>query len=178
VVAWSYGGVAVGAYLRRHGSARLGGILLSAAAVQVGKAARALFGPAMMSNARALMSPDRAEYEAGARSFLRGCTAAPLAPAVLDRALGAMLRVPSHVRRALLARSEDYLPELARCTAPIATLHGSLDAVVLPRMSEVVTESAPGTKSDVLDGVGHIAWLESPDAFVAAVRALDQRRRP
>jgi pimeloyl-ACP methyl ester carboxylesterase len=176
VVAWSYGGVVLGAYLRRYGSARLGGILLAAAAVQVGKAARALFGPAMMSNARALISTDEAEYEAGARSFLRGCTAAPLAPGVFDRALEAMLRVPAHVRRPLLARSEDYLPELARCTAPIATIHGSLDAVVLPQMSELVASSAPGTRSDVLEGVGHIAWLESPDAFVAAVRALDRRR--
>jgi pimeloyl-ACP methyl ester carboxylesterase len=108
----------------------------------------------MMSNVRALMSPDEAEYESGARAFLRGCTALPLAPAVFDRALGAMLRVPAHVRRALLARSEDYLPELTRCTAPVATLHGSLD---------------------VLEGVGHIAWLESPDAFVSSVRALCSR---
>jgi pimeloyl-ACP methyl ester carboxylesterase len=27
----------------------------------------------------------------------------------------------------------------------------------------------------VLEGVGHIAWLESPDAFVSSVRALCSR---
>lgn len=178
VVAWSYGGVALGGYLRRYGSAGLGGILLAAAAVQVGKPARALFGPTMMSNVRALMSPDEAEYEAGARAFLRGATARPLAPAAFDRALEAMLRVPGHVRRALLMRSEDYLPEVARCTAPLATVHGALDAVVFPAMSEMVAAAAPETKSEVLEGVGHVAWLEAPDAFVAAVRALNLRAEP
>jgi pimeloyl-ACP methyl ester carboxylesterase len=172
VVAWSYGGVVAGAYLRRHGSSALGGLLLAAAAVQVGKPARGLFGPVMMSNARALMSVDVGEYEAGARSFLRGCSAAPLEARAFERAASAMLRVPAHVRRALLARSEDYLPELARCAAPIATLHGALDAVVLPRMSELVASSVPVAESTVLDGVGHVTWLEAPGAFIAAARAI------
>ncbi|MFY2561710.1 alpha/beta fold hydrolase [Corallococcus terminator] len=49
VVAWSYDGVVVGDYLRRHGDDALGGLFFVAAALKTGRPARALFGPGMMS---------------------------------------------------------------------------------------------------------------------------------
>ncbi|MBX3258788.1 MAG: alpha/beta hydrolase [Labilithrix sp.] len=177
VVAWSYGGVVLGEYLRRHGGGALGGVLLAAAAVQVGKPAQALFGPVMTSNARALLSADAAAYEAGARAFVSGCSAAPLDGAHVERAVAAMLRVPVHVRRALLFHSADYSPELARCEAPTATVHGEADQVVLPRMSALVSALAPSCDPTLVAGVGHLPWLESSEAFDASVRSIARRAR-
>jgi non-heme chloroperoxidase len=182
LVAWSYGGVAIGEYLRRFGSSGLGGLFLVAAAVAVGRDARAWFGPAMMNNARALMSDDPAAYEAGARAFLAASAAAPLAQGELERAARAMLGVPAHVRRALLARGEDYTPEIAGCEAPVATLHGTLDEVVWPALSRHVASLRPGVRSFELEGVGHLPWLEAPERFEAALRswlaASTERDRP
>jgi pimeloyl-ACP methyl ester carboxylesterase len=176
IVAWSYGGVVVGEYLRAHGSSGLGAILFAAAALQVGKPARALFGPAMLSSGRALMSEDAAVYAAGARAFLLACAARPIAASFVDEGLAEMARVPAHVRRALLGRSEDYSAELASCTLPVATLHGVLDPVVLVEMSEHIASLVPGAESTCLSGVGHLAFLEAEEAFHAAVLALVARR--
>ena len=176
IVAWSYGGVVVGEYLRAHGDEGLGAILFAAAAIKVGKPARALFGPAMLANGRALMSEDPAVYEAGARAFLLACGQSPVSAAFVDEALAEMARVPAHVRRALLGRSEDYSPELSRCALPLSTVHGALDPVVSLEMSEHIASLAPGVESTCLSGVGHLAFIEAPDAFNASVRALVARR--
>ncbi|WP_002639265.1 alpha/beta fold hydrolase [Myxococcus hansupus] len=173
VVAWSYGGVVVGDYLRQRGDAGLGGLFFVAAALKTGKPARALFGPGMMSNARGLMSEDPAVYESTARSFVEACSARPLDPSRVDAGVQAMLRVPPNVRRALLSRAEDYSVELERCTRPVATLHGELDQVVLPAMStEVVLPCARSQRGTWLPGVGHLPFVEAATAFEDALAAF------
>lgn len=172
VVAWSYGAAAVGEYLRAGG--RPGGVLLVGAAVQIGWSARELLGPTMLDHARGLASDDAGLYEAAARSFLRGCTARPLARDAFERMATEMLRVPAAVRAALLRRDDDYRADLARCRAPMATLHGRLDSVVLPAMSDRIATLAPGER---LERVGHVPWLEDAPAFEAAVRAIATRAR-
>lgn len=175
VVGWSYGGVPIGDYLRRHGSGALGGIFLVAASMRLGKPARELFGPAMMSNARALLSDDPAAYELGARAFLSGCTSRPLPPPLAESTLAAMLRVPAHVRRAYLSRSDDFSAELAQCAVPLATVHGDDDRVVLPAMSELVARVAPAAQTTFIEGAGHASWLDAPAAFDVALRGLAAR---
>lgn len=173
VVAWSYGGVVVGDYLRHRGDAGLGGLFFVAASVRTGRPARALFGPGMMSNARGLMSEDPAVYEATARTFMAACAARPLEPSQVEEGVRAMLRVPPHVRRALLSRAEDYSAELERCGRPVATLHGELDQVVLPAMSsEGVLSSARSGTGTWLPGVGHLPFLEETAGFEAALSAF------
>lgn len=171
VLAWSYAGVAVGEYLRTFGGADLGGLALCAAAVAVGRDARAWFGPGMMLHARGLMSDDGTVYAAAARAFTAGCTAAPRASALLAAAETAMLRVPAHVRRALLTRSESFVDEVVRCEAPVVTLHGDADTVVLPAMSRHIVAMRAGTRAVAFAGVGHLPWVEAPEAFADALGA-------
>ncbi|MCW5808262.1 MAG: alpha/beta hydrolase, partial [Deltaproteobacteria bacterium] len=127
IAPWSFGGVVLGEYLRRHGDGALGGIVSLAASVRNGRDAAHLFGGAMMNHARDLLSPDPAVYAAAARAFLAGASAAPLAADVGELLLAEMLRVPAAVRRALLAGGEDYTPELAATRVPIAVIQGELD---------------------------------------------------
>jgi pimeloyl-ACP methyl ester carboxylesterase len=86
-----------------------------------------------------------------------------------------MRRVPAHVRRALLGRSEDFSAEIAAADLPMATLHGDLDSVVLPAMSQAIAALRPGIESTTLAGTGHLPAVEAPQAFEAALRALAAR---
>lgn len=170
IVAWSYGGVAIGEYLRHHGGEELGGIVLVAAATCVGKTARAFFGPAMMDHARALMSEDAAVYEAGARAFVAACPALPISPADAESALTQMLRVPAHVRRALLSRSEDFNDDIARSKVPLTILQGGADKVVLSALARRTAALRPDARFIELPGVGHLPFLEAQPAFEAALK--------
>jgi non-heme chloroperoxidase len=172
VVAWSYGGVVLGEYLRRRGDAALSAVLLAAAAIHVGRSAKAFFGPAMLGNARALLSDDLAVYEAGARAFAAACTAGPIDDSVIEGAVVHMLQVPVHVRRALLSRDADFSDDYARCEVPIVTAHGRADQVVLPLMSEHVGRLVPSSVAVLLDRVGHLPWVEAPESFAEAIREL------
>jgi len=172
VVAWSFGGVVVGEYLRQYGEAALGSVVFVAGAVRTGRDARDLFGPVMLNHARALLAEDSASYAAGARLFLQGCSALPIAPAMLERAVEEMLLVPAHVRRALLSGGEDYRQEISRTTLPMTTIHGERDAVVLPAMSELIAGLRSGVIQVSLPNVGHTPWLEDPRAFHDALRSV------
>ncbi len=172
IIAWSFGGVVVGEYLRRHGEAGLGGLVFLAASVRTGRDALPLFGPTMLDHARGLMSEDPAAYEATARAFLEGCTAHAPEATAREAALAAMLQAPAHARRSLLAGGEDYAPEITRTQLPIATLHGELDTVVLPAMSGLIEGLRPGVRSIRLSGAGHLAWQDKPAEFEAALRSF------
>lgn len=171
IVAWSYGGVVVGEYLRQYGDGGLGAVVFVGAAVKLGKAAKGLLGPTMLSNGRGLVSEDPATYLATSRTFLEGCLTTPhdVAPLVAE-----MQRVPAHARRALLTRTEDFAPELAASKLPFATIHGAEDTVILPAMSEAVAAAHPATRAIVLPAVGHAPWIDAPPAFESALRSLRQ----
>lgn len=167
----SYGGVVLGEYVRGGGD-RLRGLFLISASHAIGRQARPLFGPVMLDHSRALLSADDEVYARGARQFLAGCTAAPLAEALMEEAVREMLRVPQPVRSAMLSRDEDYLLDLAQSGAPVAVLHGRRDAVVLPAMSERVVARIAGVQATWLDEVGHLPWLEAPEQLAAALLAF------
>lgn len=173
VVAWSFGGVVVGEYLRAHGDSALGAIVLLAASVRTGRDARDLFGPVMLDHARALLSEEPGTYAEGARAFVRGCTAEPLDPAIADATTRAMLRCAARVRRPLLAGGEDYVPDFLHARIPIATMHGELDRVVAPAMSALLAERALAVR---FSGAGHMPWLETPAMFVDALLRFSASR--
>lgn len=177
LVAWSYGGVVVGEYLRAHGSKHLGGILFLAAALKIGKPAKGLLGPVMLDNGRALMSDDDATYEAAARVFISGCAGSPVDSKILDAAVVGMKKVPPHVRRALLTRSEDFAEEIARATTPMTMLYGTLDQVILPTMMEAMAPLNPSIEKNLCENIGHLATDEAPEQLENAVRALVSRRQ-
>ena len=174
---WSYGGAVVGDYVRHHGEARVGGVLLVAASVRIGRSSGAFFGPGMMDHVRGLISSDPAVYAASAQAFAAGCaaTSGAVDAAYVQQRIAAMARVPAYVRRALLTRDEDYVPELARGSFPLAAVHGELDRVVLPSLTEHVKQNAPRTVVTTLAGVGHLPFVEAGAAFDRALLELVER---
>lgn len=175
LVGWSYGGVPLGEYLRRHGDGALGGLLLAAASIRLGRDSAHLFGPTMMENARGLMSGEGMTYEKASQAFLEGCANRALPNDFTESALVAMRRVPQHVRRAYLTRGDDFSREIAAAKVPITLVHGEADQVVLPAMSEHIGKVALHARYVELADVGHVPWIEAPDAFHHALRDLAGR---
>ena len=73
------------------------------------------------------------------------------------------------MRRALLTRSDSFVDEVVRCEAPVVTLHGDADTVVLPAMSRHIAAVRAGTRAVEFAGVGHLPWVEAPEAFADAL---------
>ncbi len=62
---------------------------------------------------------------------------------------------------------------------PMLVLCGSEDRVTPPALSTTLTRMIPGAQHEVIEGAGHLANLEQPEAFNALVggfiRGVDSR---
>jgi pimeloyl-ACP methyl ester carboxylesterase len=67
------------------------------------------------------------------------------------------------------------LPALANAVAPVLSLTGSLDQSAPPAQGQAAAEAAPDGRFHCLDGLGHFALLEDPNACAAAAIGLTER---
>jgi 3-oxoadipate enol-lactonase/4-carboxymuconolactone decarboxylase len=63
----------------------------------------------------------------------------------------------------------DQRPELARVQAPTLVIAGALDPVTPPEMALELVTGIPGASLVVFPGASHLANIEQPDRFAAAV---------
>ncbi len=63
----------------------------------------------------------------------------------------------------------DLTPRLAEITAPTLVLTGSDDPVVTPADGDALAAAITGAGHSVVEGAAHIANVEQPDAFTAAL---------
>ena len=56
-----------------------------------------------------------------------------------------------------------------RMTAPTLVVHGSLDRIIPPAAAREVVRRRPDWTLRILDGVGHVPMLETPDLFLGVV---------
>ena len=97
---------------------------------------------------------------------------------------GQVFYAPS-VARAVLSDPEldaaqaRFLPALRAFAGPVRVVIGTCDYVDLgPLLWPRLVPSLPDARLDVVDGAGHSAWLDRPEAFTAAlVSALDAATR-
>jgi proline iminopeptidase len=64
----------------------------------------------------------------------------------------------------------DYRPDLARVSRPTLVITGGEDRTTTPRAARVLHEGIRGSELLVLEGAGHMSFVESQDAYIAAVR--------
>ena len=69
-------------------------------------------------------------------------------------------------QRAILGR-RDQSDTLRGLTVPALILCGSLDTLTPPRISEEMAALAPQSELVILDGIGHLSPLETPDEVTA-----------
>jgi pimeloyl-ACP methyl ester carboxylesterase len=177
VVAWSYGGFIVADYVREHGDAALGGIVLAGGALHLKPTTFADLGPGLLENAQAMCLPDLGANIAATRRFLRACTADPLDPDLWESALCWNMVVPPEIRGALIAREIDSDDVLGALSVPVLVIHGLEDSIVLPSMARHVVEHCPTAVASWYDGIGHMPFVEAQERFDQELMAFVDRSR-
>lgn len=66
----------------------------------------------------------------------------------------------------------DYSPHLERVRRPTLVIVGEHDRTTPQRAAQALHEGIRGSELVVIPGAGHMSYVESPDAYLAAVRAF------
>jgi pimeloyl-ACP methyl ester carboxylesterase len=170
----SMGGYAALAFAREH-PARLAGLLLAdSRAGADGEEARAN----RLRQAEQVRSSGTAELIAGLLPKLLSPATLAHRPEVVEQVRSmASAAQAEGVAGALLGMAErpDATPGLAAITVPTMIVCGAEDTLTPPVESERLRDAIPGARLRLLAGAGHLANLEQPAAFTAAVVELLER---
>ncbi len=112
--------------------------------------------------------------EEWAAGYLPGLLTEAAPVALADEVVAIMCDLrPDGTRTMLHAVAEaDLRDVLPRIHVPTLLLYGELDRRSPLEVAEALQAGIPGSRLVVLPGVGHLANVEQPDAFDAAVRAF------
>ena len=115
-----------------------------------------------------------------ARSVLTDTSTDELAPALQDRLVGELLKVPARVWKEMFAAllTYDDLAELGRITAPTLLVWGTSDRLVGRDMQEMLAARILGAQLVVYEGVGHTPRWDDAGRFAGDVAAFVQRSVP
>ena len=115
--------------------------------------------------------------QAFARSFVADTSSDDLAPDVLDRLTGELLKVPARVWKEMFAGLLAYedVAELGRITAPTLLVWGDADQLVGRDMQEMLVERIRGAELLVYHGVGHTPRWEDPTRFAGDIATFVER---
>jgi pimeloyl-ACP methyl ester carboxylesterase len=93
-------------------------------------------------------------------------------PGAAAEAIAAMAAVPEPAYRATVRclTTFDRRAGLPHIAVPTLLIAGEHDPLAPPRTMQRMAEAIPGARLVVLPGAGHLAHLEQPEAFAAAVR--------
>jgi pimeloyl-ACP methyl ester carboxylesterase len=176
LVGWSYGAFVICDYVRAHGQERVAAVDFVEGAFKLGEAAfGTLIGPGFLDHFADATADDLPANIRGLRSFLRICTAKPLATADYETALSWNMVVPARIRANLAARQLDCDDVLARLEVPVLVTQGRADTVVLPAMAEHALAACPTAEASWYEGVGHMPHVEAPQRFNLELAALTRR---
>ncbi len=167
LVGWSYGGLVLTDYLRRHGTEGVAGIALVGAITEIGRGhPGGRVGPAMRDALRGALSDDPVAAGQALRDFATvmpggGRRPSRLATILVEDAL----RVSAKVRAALFDRDVDSAAVLAAVDVPTLVLHGRQDAVVLPSAAEYAAGLIPDATQVWFEHAGHLPFAERVAEF-------------
>jgi 3-oxoadipate enol-lactonase len=171
VVGHSFGGM-VAQEMAARAPGRLAGLVLFATTAAFGgKDAR--FKEAFL--AERLAPLDRGLAPADIAPALTATMFGPAAtPEARQRAIASMARIPAAAYRAALGAivTFDRTADLARIACPTLVLAAEHDTLAPPRTMQRMAERIPGARYVCLAGLGHLANLENPAAFAAALAAF------
>lgn len=170
VVGWSLGGVVIANYLRAHGDAGLGGVVLVGALTKMDRA--------LLGDMPPLASPDLATRIAASRRFLRDCFAVPPSSEAFETMLAYNAQVPRHVLAAAPRISLDGADEaLAAVTAPALVLQGAEDKLVKVSMAKRTTSIMKAARLSIYEGIGHAPFYEAAPRFNEELAAFARGAR-
>ncbi|WP_198085090.1 alpha/beta fold hydrolase [Variovorax sp. E3] len=178
IVAWSFGGIVLGDYLKAHGTGKVAGLNFVGALTRFEATHTSDFlGPGFLGVAVDWFSPIWPNNIKGSINFVAACTNAPLSVDDFATTLACNIAVPWTNRAATGIRPDIFHDQTTlNSIAPVPTVvtHGSADQVVLPASSDAIVAAIAGATLSRYDGVGHMPFVEDVARFnreLAALRA-------
>lgn len=115
-----------------------------------------------------------------APALARGMAAPDADPARVARCAAVMAQVPEATYRAALHAivGFDRRSDLARITVPTLLIAGEHDRNAAPAVMQRMAQAIPGAEYVCLAGVGHLAAMEAPAPFHAALLDFVRRHVP
>lgn len=171
LVGWSHGGLVIADYLRAHGTARVIGIVLVGAIIEIGRGRPGgSIGPAMAAALPAALSDDP-DIEVPALVEFSRAQATKVVPGALGQSLlGASLSTPPFVRKSLFKLDVGSADVLAAIDVPALIVHGTEDRIVNFWTAEYAAGKIPGAVTRWLSDVGHLPFAEVAPEFSGALR--------
>ena len=172
LVGWSLGGRVVSQYLESYGDARIAALHFVSSRCAVDPNVPTL-GPAA-EHLVAMTDHDPAVSDPATERFVRACFNGPLGEADFEAILAYNRRCLPSTRKAILSWSPNFSAALARVSVPTLISHGTADAIVLPRASELTAAAIPGATLSWYSEVGHSPFWEDSLRFNHELRELTQ----
>ena len=181
LVGWSYGGLVINDYVRRHGQSDLAGLCYVGAATDLGMEVgydflgsswNGLLPGTTGDVAGTVFSANDEEVSRAMRVFVRGCFAKLLPAGEEALFLGFNLQCPSRVRAALFNRAIGNDDLLARLRLPVLVVHGASDEVIRIGTGRHIASLVPGALMSEYEGVGHAPFWEDADRFNAELASF------
>ncbi len=165
----SLGALMASAFVKRH-AARVRGLVLSDIAAGHGRLSEEERGEKLMQrldDVAELGPAGMAEKRAGR---LIGPQAAPGSRHKVVRIMS-KIRPKGYAQAARMLSLGDVFAELAGCHAPALVVCGAEDVITPPAGNRAVAE-ALGARFELIEGIGHLPYLEAPERFNALVAAF------
>ena len=102
------------------------------------------------------MAPAAREREGAYRNYRRLALAAPCPREVI-------------VEQARATATHDTSARLGGVEAPTLILHGDLDEMLVVANARHIAGLMPGARLEILEGVGHLFWIEEPERSAALI---------
>lgn len=175
---WSYGPLVILDYIRHYGDEGIGGIHFVGGISKLGsEAALSVLTPEFLVNVPGMLSADAEECTRALDALLDLAFASELTTEDRYMMLGWSLRVPPHVRQALLARAfdnDDLLPTIRR---PVLITHSSAETVVKPSAVDEHLAAMPHAEVHWTRDAGHAPFWDDADAFNDRLRRFVAQTR-
>lgn len=166
LVGWSYGGLVVLDYVRKHGQDSLAGAVLVGPAVELSPDAfGTLIGPGFLSHAEGSMVDNLQTNINTMRSFAHTMAVKPVEPAYFEEALCWSVIVPHYIRGALVAREVRNNDILAAMRVPVLVIQGEADTCAMPAVARHVETICPTAKAEYYPAIGHMPFAEDTKHF-------------
>lgn len=159
----SLGALFIGAFVRRYPERVLSMVLSDAAPghVRLSEAERAAKLQARVDAIETLGPAGMAEQRSG--NLLSPSASEPVRAAV--REVMSRVRPHGYVQAAHALAQGDLLGDLEGCEVPALVLCGAEDKVTPPEGNRAAAAALKDSRFALLDGVGHLPYVEAPDRF-------------